>query len=300
MTEGTAQTGYLYDANGELLIRRASGDGDTILYFGNTEVRLTVKGTTKTVSGTRYYTANGQTIAVRTAVSGTSGTKLSFLAADHHGTSNVAIEAGTFTPTKRYTTPFGAPRGPQQHGPWPDDKGFLGKPRDTNTGLTHIGARAYDRKPASSSASTHSSNSTNTKPSTATHTRPRTPSPTPTQPEWAWHAETDPQQTAVRNAPTAEQETAARTKPLRGLSASTHATATVVPQHLTATGKRYTTPVRVKCSLALTVIALGMWGRATLSSTLGTTSPASCRMETSGPASSKLLAARSVWLVVDC
>ncbi|WP_189912933.1 RHS repeat-associated core domain-containing protein, partial [Streptomyces albogriseolus] len=110
----------------------------------NTEVRLTVKGTTKTVSGTRYYTANGQTIAVRTAVSGTSGTKLSFLAADHHGTSNVAIEAGTFTPTKRYTTPFGAPRGPQQYGPWPDDKGFLGNPRDTNTGLTHIGARAYD------------------------------------------------------------------------------------------------------------------------------------------------------------
>ncbi|MGA5629561.1 RHS repeat-associated core domain-containing protein [Streptomyces cellulosae] len=144
VTEGTAQTGYLYDANGELLIRRASGDGDTILYFGNTEVRLTVKGTTKTVSGTRYYTANGQTIAVRTAVSGTSGTKLSFLAADHHGTSNVAIDAGTFAPTKRYTTPFGAPRGPQQYGPWPDDKGFLGKPRDTNTGLTHIGARAYD------------------------------------------------------------------------------------------------------------------------------------------------------------
>ncbi|MFI9726282.1 RHS repeat-associated core domain-containing protein [Streptomyces sp. NPDC052092] len=144
VTEGTAQTGYLYDADGELLIRRASGDGDTILYFGNTEVRLTVKGTTKTVSGTRYYTANGQTIAVRTAVSGTSGTKLSFLASDHHGTSNVAIEAGTFTPTKRYTTPFGAPRGPQQYGLWPDDKGFLGKPRDTNTGLTHIGARAYD------------------------------------------------------------------------------------------------------------------------------------------------------------
>ncbi|MEV7020144.1 RHS repeat-associated core domain-containing protein [Streptomyces sp. NPDC093991] len=144
VTEGSTQTGYLYDANGELLIRRTSGDGDTILYFGNTEVRLTVKGTTKTVSGTRYYTANGQTIAVRTAVSGTSGTKLSFLAPDHHGTSNLAIEAGTFTPTKRYTTPFGAPRGPQQYGPWPDDKGFLGKPRDTNTGLTHIEARAYD------------------------------------------------------------------------------------------------------------------------------------------------------------
>ncbi|MGW0087327.1 family 78 glycoside hydrolase catalytic domain [Streptomyces sp. NPDC003393] len=28
--------------------------------------------------------------------------------------------------------------------PWPDDKGFLGKPADTDTGLTRIGAREYD------------------------------------------------------------------------------------------------------------------------------------------------------------
>lgn len=27
----------------------------------------------------------------------------------------------------------------------PDDKGFLGKAADTTTGLTHIGAREYDR-----------------------------------------------------------------------------------------------------------------------------------------------------------
>ncbi|WP_369251085.1 RHS repeat-associated core domain-containing protein [Streptomyces sp. R41] len=27
---------------------------------------------------------------------------------------------------------------------WPDDKGFLGKPADTETGLTHVGAREYD------------------------------------------------------------------------------------------------------------------------------------------------------------
>ncbi|MFJ5780226.1 RHS repeat-associated core domain-containing protein [Streptomyces sp. NPDC093094] len=143
LTEGTKQTGYLYDANGELLIRKATGDGDTILYLGNTEVRLTTKGTTKTVSGTRYYTANGQTIAVRTATAGVTGTKLSFLASDHHGTSNVAMEAGTFALTKRYTTPFGAPRGTNPS-TWPDDKAFLGKPADSTTGLTHIGAREYD------------------------------------------------------------------------------------------------------------------------------------------------------------
>lgn len=142
-TEGTAETSYLYDASGELLIRRAKGDGDTILYLGGTEVRLTVKGTAKTLAGTRYYTAAGQTIAVRTAVSGTSGTKLSFLAADHHGTSSLSLDATTYAITKRYTSPFGESRGTKPTA-WPDDKAFLGKPADSVTGLTHVGAREYD------------------------------------------------------------------------------------------------------------------------------------------------------------
>ncbi|MDG9700911.1 RHS repeat-associated core domain-containing protein [Streptomyces sp. DH37] len=143
LTENTKATDYLYDADGELLIRRATGDGDTILYLGGTEVRLTVKGTAKTLTGTRYYTANSQTIAVRTATAGSSGTKFNFLAADHHGTSSIALDADTYAVTKRYTTPFGAPRGPKA-AIWPDDKAFLGKPADTSTGLTHIGARQYD------------------------------------------------------------------------------------------------------------------------------------------------------------
>ncbi|UUN28853.1 polymorphic toxin-type HINT domain-containing protein [Streptomyces sp. FIT100] len=136
-------TSYLYGADGELLIRRnTTADGDTVLYLGGTEVRLTTKGTAKTLSGTRYYTAAGQTIAVRTATVGVTGTKLNFLAGDHHGTSSLAIDATTLAPTKRYTAPFGAPRGTAAA--WPDDKAFLGKPADTTTGLTHIGAREYD------------------------------------------------------------------------------------------------------------------------------------------------------------
>ncbi|MGW2556900.1 RHS repeat-associated core domain-containing protein, partial [Streptomyces sp. NPDC001635] len=144
LTEGTKQTNYLYDADGNLLIRRATGDGDTILYLGDTEVRLTVKGTTKTLSGTRYYTANGKTIAARTSTAGTSTTKLAFLATDPHGTASLTLDATTWAVNKRYTTPFGADRGQPLFGPWPDDKGFLGKPTDTTTGLTHIGAREYD------------------------------------------------------------------------------------------------------------------------------------------------------------
>ncbi|MGA5565680.1 RHS repeat domain-containing protein [Streptomyces platensis] len=78
---------------------------------------------------------------MRTATAGT--TKLTFLAADHHGTSSLAIDASTFTYAKHYTTPFGTPRGTTTTA-WPDDKGFLGAPIDPGTGLTHIGAREYD------------------------------------------------------------------------------------------------------------------------------------------------------------
>ncbi|MFG3296828.1 RHS repeat-associated core domain-containing protein [Streptomyces sp. NPDC048179] len=143
VTEGTKKTNYLYDADGSLLIRSATGDGESVLYLGDTEVHLTVKGTTKTLTGLRYYTAGGQTIAVRTATSGSSTTKLTFLANDPHGTASVALDSSTWAITKRYTTPFGASRDTTTV-TWPDDKGFLGKPVDTSTGLTHVGAREYD------------------------------------------------------------------------------------------------------------------------------------------------------------
>ncbi|MGW7074694.1 RHS repeat-associated core domain-containing protein [Streptomyces sp. NPDC054866] len=141
--EASSETGYLYDADGELLIRRSVGEGDTVLYLGATEVRVTTKGTKKTLSGTRYYAANGQMIAVRTATGGVSGTNLNFMAADHHGTSSVALDATTYAVTKRYTSPFGASRG-EKVSTWPDDKEFLGKSVDAVSGLTHVGAREYD------------------------------------------------------------------------------------------------------------------------------------------------------------
>jgi RHS repeat-associated protein len=146
--DGKSATGssYLYNTDGELLIRRATTtDGESVLYLGATEVRLNVSGggATKKLSGARYYTAAGQAIAVRTATAGTTGTKLVYLAGDHHGTASVAIDAATLAVVKRYCSPFGAPRGAKESN-WPDDKGFLGKPADADTGLTHVGAREYD------------------------------------------------------------------------------------------------------------------------------------------------------------
>ena len=142
--KAATSTSYLYDADGELLVRRpTTGDGETVLYLGANEVHLTTKGTTKTFQGQRYYTVNGQRVAVRTATAGVSGTTLTWLADDPHGTAGVAITGDdTQKITKRYTGVFGAPRGTPPA--WIDDKGFLGKPADATTGLTHIGAREYD------------------------------------------------------------------------------------------------------------------------------------------------------------
>ncbi|WP_329220622.1 RHS repeat-associated core domain-containing protein [Streptomyces sp. NBC_01485] len=145
-TKPATRTGYLYDAGGELLIRRAdTTDGESVLYLGTTEVRLKTSGggAAKALSGARYYKAGDKTFAVRTATSGVTGTKLTFLAGDDHGTSALAVDSGTLAYVKRYTTPFGAARGAAAT-TWPDDKGFLGKPADTTTGLTHLGAREYD------------------------------------------------------------------------------------------------------------------------------------------------------------
>ncbi|MFG3007425.1 RHS repeat-associated core domain-containing protein [Streptomyces calvus] len=138
LTEGEQSTDYLYSADGALLIR-ATEDGERILYAGSTELHLRADGTTW---AKRYYAASGITAAMRANQSGSH--KVAFLISDHHGTASLAINRTDQTFTKRYTTAFGADRGIPTYGPWPDDKGFLGKTRDVNTGLTHIGAREYD------------------------------------------------------------------------------------------------------------------------------------------------------------
>ncbi len=131
-------TDYLYGADGNLLIRRnTSSAGETVLYLGATEVHLKAGKTW----ANRYYSHAGSTVALRSNETGTE--KITYLSGDHHGTSTIAITSDTQALTKRYQTPFGAERG-SSAGNWPDDKGFLGKTADTDTGLTHIGAREYD------------------------------------------------------------------------------------------------------------------------------------------------------------
>ncbi|MCW3841603.1 RHS repeat-associated core domain-containing protein [Micromonospora yasonensis] len=126
-------TSFAYDTAGRRLIRH---EPDAItLYLGGQEIRL--DRNTGALTGTRYYSHGGGTIAVRTP------SNLTWIASDHHGTEQVAIDADKLTTSKRRFDPFGNPRGTQPPS-WPDEKGFVGGTVDAGTGLTHLGAREYD------------------------------------------------------------------------------------------------------------------------------------------------------------
>ncbi|MDQ7911103.1 polymorphic toxin-type HINT domain-containing protein [Phytohabitans sp. ZYX-F-186] len=129
-------TSYTYDADGNRLIRR-DPTGATLYLPDGTEVRAP---TTGAASATRYYTHLGATIAVRTL------TGLTWLAGDHHNTTEAALNDTDLSLARRRTLPFGDTRGTTT-GTWPSamDKGFVGGTID-NTGLTHLGAREYDPK----------------------------------------------------------------------------------------------------------------------------------------------------------
>ncbi|MGW7380053.1 polymorphic toxin-type HINT domain-containing protein [Streptomyces sp. NPDC054794] len=131
---GTKTTSYVYDADGNRLVTHT--DTDTTLHLGSTEVTLAKGSTTK--KATRYYALGGGNQAIRT-----DDNKLSFLVGDHHGTSELSIDAADLSMQQRRTTPFGAPRG-RAPANWPGDKGFVGGTEDSSTGFTHLGARDYD------------------------------------------------------------------------------------------------------------------------------------------------------------
>jgi RHS repeat-associated protein len=132
-SDKAGETSYLYDADGNRLIRR-DPNGSTLYLPGGTEIRKPKNGI---AVGTRYYSHAGATIAVRTA------TALNWLVNDHQGTSNATV-TNDENPvvTRRRSLPFGDVRGDKPSA-WPGEKGFVGGTID-NTGLTHLGAREYD------------------------------------------------------------------------------------------------------------------------------------------------------------
>lgn len=135
---GSELTRYAYDADGALLVRTTPQE--TVAYVGGMELRTTDG---KTVTATRYYTSGGATVAMRTTTGNTTANgKLTYLMADNQASTQLAIDAATGTATRRRYTPFGDERSGTL--PTGTNKGFLGKTEDTSTGLSLLGARAYD------------------------------------------------------------------------------------------------------------------------------------------------------------
>jgi RHS repeat-associated protein len=134
LAHSAGTTSYVYDASGNQIVRR--DPGATTFYMGDEQ--LTLNTTTGTVTGVRYYSINGATIAVRN-----SNGQYSYLIPDRQGTDQLAINASTLAVTRRQFTPFGAARGtaPTWVG---GDKGYIGGNNDAITSLETLGARVYD------------------------------------------------------------------------------------------------------------------------------------------------------------
>ncbi|GAA2833239.1 RHS repeat-associated core domain-containing protein [Kitasatospora paracochleata] len=134
-------TTYLYDADGNQLLRR--NPGKTTLNLGMDE--LTLDTASGSMTDVRTYPGGGG-ISITRVTAPTGGGKLVYHSADPHGTNGVQIDTDAAqTVTRRPTDPFGNARGTQPgSGTWAGSKGFVGGSADDATGLTHLGAREYD------------------------------------------------------------------------------------------------------------------------------------------------------------
>ncbi|MGW8436126.1 RHS repeat-associated core domain-containing protein [Nocardiopsis sp. NPDC055879] len=130
----SGETTYTYDADGGRLIRR---DATTsTLYLPGMEVQY--ERSSLVTRALRFYQHEDETIAVRDADG-----NVTWVFADHHGTGQLAVTAVGGEVTQRRFTAFGADRSIGS-GAWPSEHGFVGGTIDASTGLTQIGARAYD------------------------------------------------------------------------------------------------------------------------------------------------------------
>ncbi|NED32461.1 RHS repeat-associated core domain-containing protein, partial [Streptomyces sp. SID8499] len=133
-TTSAGSTGYLYDADGSLVLR--TGPSQATLYLDDEEI---VENTAShALSGTRYYAIGDTTVAERS-----SSGDVQYLIPDRQGTDTLAIDYQSQAVTRRQYLPFGKVRGTAPSS-WPGDKGYVGGITDTGTGLEDLGAREYD------------------------------------------------------------------------------------------------------------------------------------------------------------
>jgi RHS repeat-associated protein len=138
-----ASTTYLYDADGNQLIRR--DPGRTTLFAGDTQIVVNTAVTPHVLAGgVRTYTlgGGGAAVAVHSSLPG-GGTH--YLLDDPHGTASLAMDTTTQKVARQQFTPYGESRAAANPATWPDaTHGYLGLPQDAATGYSDLGARKYD------------------------------------------------------------------------------------------------------------------------------------------------------------
>ncbi|MGW1557569.1 RHS repeat domain-containing protein [Streptomyces sp. NPDC002144] len=141
-TTSGSTTRYVYDADGNRLLQHS--DSGTTLYLGETEITTDANGSA--VNAARSYALAGAPAVVRTTNGSSTAHKLSVLLHDRLGSATTAVElAKDQTVTRRAFKPYGEIRGTKPTS-WPNQHSYLGVGiDDTNTGLTHLGAREYDQ-----------------------------------------------------------------------------------------------------------------------------------------------------------
>lgn len=137
-TTGDEVTSYVHDADGNAILRNAPTE--KVLYIEGHELRKTGTAAPK---ATRYYAAEGASVAMRVADGSASG-KLTWLLTDGQSSTQLMITAAGGAVLRRRLNPFGKQRSTTQVLPAETDRGFLGKAEDDSTGLSLLGARMYD------------------------------------------------------------------------------------------------------------------------------------------------------------
>ncbi|MFD4538885.1 polymorphic toxin-type HINT domain-containing protein [Streptomyces bauhiniae] len=129
-------TNFKYDAQGSRILRDTPDE--KTFYLPGMELHLD-KATSK-VTATRYYAFGDTTVAMREADG------VHFLASDHQGTAELAVDAKTGATTRRRSDPFGNTRdeASSSGSAWVNDKGFVGGTVQASTGLITLGAREYE------------------------------------------------------------------------------------------------------------------------------------------------------------
>ncbi|MEA9984126.1 MULTISPECIES: RHS repeat protein [Subtercola] len=138
-TVGSSVLTDVYDASGTLLLQKDPASGAT-LYLGDTQIRVAAGAAAQSV--VRTYSLNGTPVAERTSAAGSSTSALFWLGNDIDGTPDLETDATTGTSTHRYQDPYGNNRGAAVT--WSSQNRYLDDPTSSLTGLTQVGARAYD------------------------------------------------------------------------------------------------------------------------------------------------------------